>query len=330
MNFTRRTVLQDAARLSLAAAATSSFPFLTSCHHKPNPDPNCIADNSKAFCPGIRVFFIGAWLFCKDPLQKGMLAITRDMADMPHAFPYGVWPGDNGFGSNPSQLCANPAASSSNRNAYPVTLPGFNNCFETVTDLFQDAVSRCGMSYISNPRRDINPDFTSAGVRVISIPFPTRLITAAFAPSSYVNDLDDKHSMHSPTSAHDTKSGLVASAYVFEYMGASSLLFNGQPAIGSASIGYQSDFHFHTVPPSGISRQDPQHPQKMFANLMSLIGLDNTKLTLVMPYLSAEPDPGTYVPQCVDKYELAILDHEVRVGDTASCAGGGHAVGDGG
>jgi hypothetical protein len=329
-SYTRRMVLRDAARWSLAATASSALPFLTGCPRKPKPDPNCIGDNRKAFCPGIRVFFIGAWLFCKDPVTTGMLALTRDMSDpkMSHRFPYGVWQGNAGFDQNPDQLCPNPSAPGSPRNAYPVTLPGFDNGFESIDDLFADAVRSCSMSYISNPNRDINPDFTSANIRVISIPFPTRLITAGFAPSSCITSSDENHPIHSPTSSTDTKSGEVAATYIFEYMGANSLAFNGQQRIASPSTDFPANFHFHTVPPIGSTNADPNHPVKMFANLMSLVGLDKVKL--LMPYPHVKPKAGNHRPDCVNELELDIPFESVRVGDTASCAGGGHGIGGGG
>ncbi|MEI9980898.1 MAG: hypothetical protein WDN23_18215 [Edaphobacter sp.] len=310
--------------------AGSSLPFLTGCHRKPKPDPMCIGDNRPTFCPGVRVFFIGAWLFLNDPVGKGILAITRNMPSMRHTFPYGVWPGDGGgFDGTAPHLHANPSAPGVPRNAYPVTLPGFNNGFGSINDLCKDAGSNCSMSYISNPKRDLIPDFTSAHIRVVSVPFPTRLITAGFIKDAYVSDSDENHPIHSPTSSKDTKSGALATTHVFEYMGASALTFNGEQKIKSGSTGYQSDFHFHTVPPPDPDKTNPNHASEMFANLISLTGLDQTKVTLVMPHPYAKPDRGFHVPASVTNLQLEIPHDETLIGDTASCAGGGHAIGDG-
>ena len=158
-----------------------------------------------------------------------------------------------------------------------------------MNDLFKDAASKCSMSYISNPKRDLTPDFTSAHIRVISIPFPTRLISGGFIQNAHISSSDDKHPIHSPSSSRDTKSGPLATTYVFEYMGASSLTFNGEQKILSGSTGYQGDFHFHTVPPRGLSQTHSHHPIDMFANLVSLVGLDSSKVTLVMPYPNTKP-----------------------------------------
>ena len=88
MKYTRRRFLHDGGRAALVMSASSSLPFVTGCCHKPNPDPMCVGDNRQAFCLGVRVFFIGAWLFFKRPRREGILAITRDMPSMPHTFPY--------------------------------------------------------------------------------------------------------------------------------------------------------------------------------------------------------------------------------------------------
>ncbi len=328
MTYTRRKILADAARMSLGAAATSSsLPFLSGCCKRPKPDPMCVADNRAEFCPGVRVFFIGAWLFCDDPIGKGILAITRNMPDMRHRFPYGVWQGNDGFDDNSRLLDANPSAPNVPRNAYPVTLPAFDGGFGCIQDLFEDAGKNCSMTYLANPKHDITPDFTSAHIRVISIPFPTRLITAGFAQDSYVMDSDDKHPIHSPGNPHDTKSGPVATTHIFEYIGASSLTFNGEQEITSGSIGYQANFHFHTVPPHALDKPDPNHPVEMFANLMSLIGLDTTKVKLVFPHPDAKPFRGSHVPKSVEDIELEIPYRFQIIGTTASCAGGGHGIG---
>jgi hypothetical protein len=330
MTYTRRMVLREAARLSLGAAASTTLPFLTGCNQKPRPDPNCIAPDMSTFCLGIRVFFIGGWLFCKDPIGKGMLAITHDMfcQGKSHTFPYGVWQNDGNFDNSAPKLSPNPTAAGSQRNAYTVTLPGFKNCFESVTDLFSDAGTRCQMSYIGNPKQDLKPDFRFPLIRVVSMPFPTRLITAGFSPSSYVNDTDQGHWIHSPGGAHATKSGEVAATHIFEYMGASSLNFNGQQVIAAPSTDYNGDFHFHTVPPIGLDQTDPTHPQEMFALLMSIIGLDSKQIKLVMPYPAAKPKRGRNVPKCVQDLELEIIYENGLLGNTASCAAGGHAIGE--
>jgi hypothetical protein len=69
---------------------------------------------------------------------------------------------------------------------------------------------------------------------------------------------------------------------------------------------------------------------KMFANLMSLAGLDHTKVQLMMQDPEPKPYHGPHAPRSVDDLELTIPYEWNRLGDTASCAGGGHGIGDGG
>ncbi len=107
MNYSRRNFLRDVTRVSVGLAAGSSEPFLTGCERK-----TWGPENPACFKPGIRIFFIGAWLFCKDCIvNPGLLAIAQDMPRLGHSFPYGIWPGSQGINNNPS-LGENPTCGS--------------------------------------------------------------------------------------------------------------------------------------------------------------------------------------------------------------------------
>jgi hypothetical protein len=360
MTYTRRTLLRNAASVSLAAAASSSIPFLTGCHHKPKTDPNCTGDDKAEFCAGMRLFFVGAWLFFKnpDPNVGGMLAITGETNEGDHTYPYGVWPGDGGFTPDTPQLYPNDPGTGSTKTPYPITIgPGFDS-FQYVNDLFADAAQQCGLSYISSPKRDIKIDFTQPDIRMVSFPIPTRLITAGFTSSAYITSSDDNHRIHSPRNSSDSQTGPTASTHIFEYVGASSLNFNGKNEISSPSSSYEADFHFHTVPtklalkgrPDGTGCNKP-HQVCMFDHLMSLTSLGSgpgpCKVKLQLPHQDEIPCRGPHVPESVSSAELTIpiYPDESRLrtedsnsagqgaenfhGTTASCA---HSIsiGDGG
>ena len=264
MNYTRRQILRDTARVSAGLATSSSLPFLTGCEQKWGPkNPSC-------FKPGIRIFFIGAWLFCKDPMSDtSMLAVTRDMECMSHTFPYGVWPGREGISGSASlaenPVCSGITSADIKRYAYPVTVPKFVSSFQKVKDLFASSSNECSFLYFENALGDLQIDFTKPGIRVISLPIPARIITADFPPNSTLANRDDKHPIHCPNGRSTTSiSNLAASAHIFDYEGASLLTFNGDPVISQGSSNHKSNFHFHTVPP-GYAPHD--HAALMFKNL---------------------------------------------------------------
>ncbi len=330
MNYTRRSVLRNAARISIGLAASSSLPLLSGCHHGWGPG------HPATFSPGIRIFFIGAWIFCTDPLGDQLLAVTVDMASMKHTFPYGVWPGDEGINQNES-LQANPSCGSpTQRNAYPVTISNFKSNYQCGGAVFSDACDNFRFNYFQNEGGKLSILFNTPGIRVVSFPFPTRMITANTFLNSNVTNRSGAHYFHVKGGATTSNvSDYVASAHIFEYENASTLTFNDAVMIEQGSKRYRSDFHFHTVPPKGTQQS---HSQDMLRNLLSSISpLEPGKFDLNLPDQDASPSAGAYVPNCVDASELTLPrgsedaskgTHIPFHADLASCAAPGLGIND--
>jgi len=338
MNYTRRRVLRDAARVSFGLAASSSLPFLTTSRLWGSPTPG-------HFKPGIRIFFIGAWIFCKDPIAtadggEGMLAVTANFPDVCHRFPYGVWRGHRDFDLNPS-LSANPTCPpSQTRNAHSVVIPKYTKNRKCSRDLFcdacQDATNNNNFNFFgySDKKHEMCIDFTRNDIRVISLPIPTRMIVGDFVEKSYINNNDKTHPFHhrySGDTGDDDHSYAVAAAHIFEYDDAAKLQFDDGLVIDHGSRCSHGDFHFHTVPVGHVCED---HTEKMLKNLISLISpLDSGCFSL---YRTAQPSGalvppvrGPFVPKSVDSSELALplkrehatLDPDCgRIGKLASCA----------
>ena len=262
-----------------------------------------------------------------------MLAVTADMPCIRHTFPYGVWPGQKGINHNPS-LAADPTCNKDQeRNAYPVVVKGCQHKHSSAKDLFSDACCDSGdksnFNYFDNPNNDMTIDFTRVGIRVISFPFPTRMIIADVCSSTFINNTDHNHLFHRKTGDTDTgaHSYPVASAHIFEYDGATRLSFDDELMIDHGATGHRRDFHFHTVPPPYMRTA---HSAKMLKNLVSLINpLDPDCFDLSFPGIVDFPSRGSYVPKCVDAFELSLgqasrdtsnsLQSEFS-GNLASCA----------
>lgn len=316
MNYSRRKFLRHVTRASVGLAAGSSLPFLTGCERKAwgSKNPAC-------FQPGIRIFFIGAWIFCKDSiLDPGLLAITQDMPSLGHSFPYGVWPGSQGIDNNPSLGENRTSGADVARNAYPVELPKFKSPYNSVKDLFAGGCSK-SFQHFENVNGDLKPIFSTPGIRVISLPLPTRIIAADFLRGSSVTNIDLNHKIKSKDG-----SGLFASAHIFEYEGAFLLNFKGQPMVVHGTNNITSNFHFHTVPPGTAP---PDHASSMFKNLISVIGpLDPGNFILKVPNPNRLPEAGKFIPKCVEPEELTLPPKVERTEGnrylvhhtTASCA----------
>lgn len=320
MSYTRRRLLRDSALASLMAAAGSSLNLLADSRQKQKPQygPN----NPSSFTPGIRVFFIGCWIFYPDPQVNGnVLAVTLDMASVPHTFPYGVWPGDTGIGGNKS-LDPNPAAVGSPRNAYPIVVQNFSTTSTNVEALFDDTSKKHSFLYFKNSN-NLPINFAAPLIRVISLPIPTDIVTADFIPTSSISGSDLEFTP-GPCDSLGTQCGLAA-AHVFDYQGATSLSFNNVPQINAAETDFSGDFHFRTVPPSSAS---PGHAVDMFNNILTLItGLPSGQLALTISNPMEKALEGPYIPMSVDDIELAIPYEEAHSMNTASCAAGGFGVG---
>jgi hypothetical protein len=329
MNYTRRKVLVDAARVSLAAAASPLLRTASIAQARPS-----------SFQVGIRVFFIGTWLLCKDPNADGLLAITAD-AGMNHKFPFGVWPGPTGINSKGS---LKPNVSSGGK-PYAVQVSGTQAPFATVQSLFNDASTKCGFTYIKNPNSDLLPNLTSVNdIIAISMPMPTRLLATSFSPGALLTSSDKNHPISTP--------GQPGTTHIFDYISASSLMFMGQSEITTGSATYNSDYHFHTVP----SDCTPHGPMMLQYLLKWVLGVTSVQLT--QPNPESTPDLGTCLPSSVDQTELDIPNpsdnpcltanlhkaaktnarsrqlppepHFPPLRTTASCAGASIGVGDGG
>lgn len=325
--------------MSLGLAASSSLPFLTGCHR------GWGAGHPATFNPGIRIFFIGAWIFCADPLGGGMLAVAVDMPCLKHTFPYGVWPGPEGINQNESLQEIPTCNSHDDRNAYPLTLPGFQPPYSSVSEFFASACP-ASFNYFENAKGDMHIDFTHRGIRVISFPLATSMITADITPGCVINNNDDTHQFHKypsgaarckysyqvPTVRTPSNSNCsyeIATAHIFEYDGAHALTFKDKAMIEQDSKGHRADFHFHTVPPAYAP---PGHTSEMFFNLISTIpALKGADFSLSgMKY---RPVAGPCVPDCVDASELTLPPgavaepppgyHFPQHGSLASCAAPG-------
>jgi len=290
MNYTRRRVLRNAARVSLGLAASSSLAFLNS------PPALGAVPNPSQFNFGIRIFFIGAWIFCSDPAGGGMLAVTADFPTPVHDFPYGVWP-------KLTKSLAPNCSTCMPSTPYPITLPGFTSPHSSITDLFVNGCST-NFNYFDNSANDLSIDRTNKQIRMISLPFPTFMVTADTYTSSYITNADVNHSFHGFSgSGGNVNSNVISTAHILEYDGASALEFNGTRRISAPHPDSRANFHFHTVPPE--TTPDAMHSLRMFRNLISLIpklSPDNFTPNFVDTNLQT----GSNVPANVGSDELAF------------------------
>jgi hypothetical protein len=312
MLHTRRRILRDTSRLILGAAATSSFPNLL-----------CSQPND-VWIQGVRIFFIGTWLFCKDPqTTSGLLAITVD-GGMGHLFPYGAWK-PLGINLNPG-LAPNPAPAHGPRKSYDVMVTGTTSPALSLGALFSDAQKNCDFNYIPT---DLPLNFTAGDIRVISIPLPTKLLVAGILPNGATITTDQQL----------LGSGRAAVAHVFDYQGASALTFMGGTTNASTQSG--ANFHFHTV-----SSSCAYHGPMMFKALINKV-LGNYNIKLNATESTSPPILGTCVPAGFDINELdpptpgpciqhkaekeshtkSYVDRTGLTHTTASCAGGSLGVG---
>jgi len=308
----RRELLKNVSYLGVGSLVTRTMPALGACG--PNP---------QGFQNGIRLFFIGSWLFLDDPKNPGksLLAVTRNLPLVSHSFPCGVWPDAGGINGKPS-LKANPSNATAD-GAYPVSVGGKTNSSPSVKKLFEDAAQHYGFVYVTNPNLDLKFTFTSKYLRIIRIQqLPTRIVTADIISGS---SIDTQNGSYPASSV-----GPLSAAHILDYENGSSLSFNGQQEIASGSQLHNADYHFHTVPPSGALQG---HGARMLKSLLgSVTGLKSA--AIVIP--DTDPDRGPYVPCSVDQSELATSSrrhHQSEgaqhglINNTASCAGGGVGVG---
>ena len=138
MPYTRRKLLRDSALASLVGAAGSPLTLLADSTRRPKRE--YWRTNSPTFNSGIRVFFIGGWFFTPDKQTPGnVLAITLDMANIPHTFPHGAWPDDDSFNANDS-IGPNPSARQFTTESLSHHCAGFSEIFHHC----RPALSGCG------------------------------------------------------------------------------------------------------------------------------------------------------------------------------------------
>jgi hypothetical protein len=348
MPVTRRSVLRDAALLSLAGATGASpLSLLGQCAV---PDSGARPADFKS--AGIRIFFCGAWLFGADPANPNtrMLAATLDMPDSKgnpgHHFPQGVWAPSGCFDTD-TQLT--PISANGNKN-HQITLSNATSSYTKVDDLFADTLCGNPFTYVLSPGKKfgINPGLDKTA-RAISMPFPTNIIPAAFIVNSSIQDPKG----HLKSGPSNPRVPGLATAHIFEYDGATALTLvdGGGNQVGSAT--QNQNYHFHTVP---IMDAGADHPPAMFQTLLTLVsGFTPSDLTLPQNYYPAfQSGPDT--PMTVSDVELEL---EPQFGCTypsgssasqkkaakmatpppritpnnqtlASCASGGGGVGNGG
>jgi len=191
-----------------------------------------------------------------------------------------------------------------------------------------DAAANCSFLYLPNPGK-LPINFSAIGIRVISLPIPTQIITSDFVPGSTISAADPKQIIFTPgvcDASSSTPCGLAA-AHIFDYQGATTLSKDGITQIGSPSTGSDGDYHFRTVPPHGAGLD---HTVCMFRNLLSLItGFDPNEIALGIPDKADKALEGPYIPLCVGDPELDIPALVTATMTTASCAAGGLGIGGG-
>lgn len=340
MPYTRRSVLRDAALLSVATVASSSATLLSGCKKTgigsaASRPPNAAPMSEPSAATGTaRVFFAGSWLFCADDAKGWMRAVTKTYAK--HRYRYGNYTtlqGDiNGRGKDLPTT----------GKTYDIQLSAFSaNKAETANDLFAQMVNQLPGSpftYMPNASKSLRVDFTRSDLYTIRMPIPTRLIPAAFVLNASFTDTDGYIAPTQPVGG--TNAFGLATTHIFEYGSATNLSFfdvDGTTRLAGALAG--EDFHIHTSP----ENNNLPHNAMMFGNLMgSIDGLKNKpQLNLVQcPIVYQGPDiPSGVTPRELEMQEPPILClsqaqskaepiHRSSTGGTlASCAGGGIGLG---
>jgi hypothetical protein len=271
MIYTRRKLLRNAANVSVAAYACSAFPVLSYGATQPN-----------TFDPGVRIFFIGTWVFCPNSTGDHILAVTVD-DNMGHTFPFGPWK-PNTFDKN-SDLVENHGSASQGR-PYEVKVSGYQTKLTSVSQVFTDAASNCEFVFAKIPLSNFPPTFKKPGIRVISIPLPSKLYTGIFS-GGQISSSNFPVSMKAAASAH-----------VFEYVGGTLTYTDSSMNVSLKPVtDYNGDFHFHTVPPKCT-----RHGEQMFTDLLDAIFPEAKALAVLKAACDdSNPDPGKYLPISVTK-----------------------------
>jgi len=298
MPISRRSVLRDAALLSLAGAASrlplkaldkDDCPCLPPLPGTPPPD----------FKQGIRVFFSGAWLFCEDPndpKRERVLAVTVDLDDDPlkatHYYPFGAWASIYGVDFNPT------LAPSGTGLPYTIEVQNQSEApCKNVDQLFTATQKTDPFVYLTNSGNTLTVTPTKS-VRAISLPMPNCIIPGAFITDGKISGNAQGHYSGSQSGCGFR----LATTHVFDYWQATELTLTDGRYYYIDNATQDTDYHFHTVPRLPIM---PGHAAAMFARLIGLIGLKATDLAITVP----DPpcfDRGRNIPLSVSDEELEM------------------------
>jgi hypothetical protein len=327
MPYTRRSMLRDAALVSLAGS-----PFALLGCKKKSP---AITQPTPAYA-GVRVFFSGSWIFCSDgnKANPGMYAMARDMQMdpdypnrkvVPHKFPYGIWNGGS-FDDNADKLLPNPVTTGTT-SPYTIALSGYSPTI-SVSTLFQNAYNSSSFNYLRNAdsAHPMTIDVSSPGLLRISLPIPTRIVPAAFLAQAVYQQASSGPSFPPPPQSQG-----LATTHIFEYDQATLLTFSQ----GTSQITMQPDshFHIHTVPDEPHSTKDVDHGPDMFLNMLQAIQWNQKRLSESGLSLN-DPTPtdirfGPYVladmPN-ISSEELEFKYLHPTLTDLASCSGSGFGI----
>ena len=280
MSSTRRSFVRDAGLLSLAASLPLRSLAEDVCQPVPNPT-------------GIRLFFGGAWLFIPDPhfdpKTPTLLAVTLDPTkasstadqDLPHLFQYGVWKEP----TTTSPWTGNPFPASTARTPSPVTItepinPAPPDPPATLQALFEATAVISPFTWVqaklSSTASAPAAVYSDPGVYAIRVPMPWALVPTAYRTDATVVDTSQTILQGRPSGAGPLNP---ATTHVLLYPYATSVGFNGEPAVSTSTATPYIDYHFHAIP--NAKEVDPvSHPTRMFARLFGLTGVDTTSLVL--------------------------------------------------
>lgn len=346
MSYSRRKLLRDGAVSCLAGAVSSSVPFISSCKSNPQPEPQPKlqpAPKPTSFSFGIRIFFIGAWLFTPDTTTDAndtrIFALSMDLDPNMHHFRYGPYK----QGIKGKDLKATGIGK-----PHKITIENTSSK-ATVTSLFQAASETQTFMWIQSLAIKADSDIGKIGhvnkrLRRISVPRPDQILTADFLDGSYI---DDKSKLlHKPVPNQALGTAGAPSAFIFNYLDASKLTadFDTKNPVSGATDS-SGDYHLRVVPHfSGPCNE--QHAADMFSNLASLIGLpqsstivalnvDNARQVLPgdnVPWVTADELDISQVPckktaEESKSHQAPAHPNDLENLKTASCAGGGGGIG---
>ena len=331
MSYSRRKLLRDGAVSCLASAVSTSIPLIgckPESQRRQSQGTPPVSRIDTAFSQGIRVFFIGAWLFTPDPDNPSgrILALTLDLDIPMHGFPFGPYKANFNKGKD-----LNATGTSSKYNVLIDTTSA-----ATVTSLFRTAAEDQTFMWIPGLKIKQDKDLATVSkyLRKISVPLPNRIVTADFLEGSDVSAQAGLLHRAVPSIPG------APSAFIFDYQNATTLATDfGAPPL-TAGITSDSDFHFRVVPKWDEKCPDYNHAAKMFNYLVSnLVEFNGAQPPTLDVQNAGNVKPGSNIPKGVtdDELDIAVLPQgcnpyppgtvQGKSLKTASCAGGGGGIG---